>query len=237
MVLFPDCGLREINDSVLLLFGMALGVAARRKFAGPARPVLVTAAVFSAVMVAGMASDINIGIQHILLVYPMMSLAAVAAVAGEVSLKRAGPRFVVAVLLLIWHGVESLAAHPDYLPYFNQVARGREEQFLSDSNLDWGQDLERLSGFLKDNPDPPFRLIYGGYARPELLGVPVLRRASAGEAHPGWLAVSVHRVGTSRHLTSSGAKSPRSGSARAYFCTVSTAPATSCSNRTSRLES
>ena len=145
-----------------------------------------------------MASDINIGIRHVLAVYPLMALGAAAAVARHSWLKNMGPRFAIAVMLLMWHGVESLAARPDYLSYFNQVARGREEKFLTDSNLDWGQDLGRLSGFLKDNPGPAFRLIYGGYARPEQLGVPRLRPASGEESHPGWVAVGAHRLVHSR---------------------------------------
>ena len=69
---------------------------------------------------------------------------------------------------------------------------------MSDSNLDWGQDLVRLGGFLKDNPNPPFRLIYAGYAKPEQFGVPTVRPASADESHPGWLAVSSLRLIHSR---------------------------------------
>ena len=179
---------------LLLLFAMAIGVAVGGGLAGRARAVWVPAAALSAVLGAGMASDINIGIRHVLAVYPLMALVAVAAAPRQAALRQIGPRLVVAVLLVIWHGVESLAAHPDYLPYFNQVARGREQKFLTDSNLDWGQDLERLSGFLKDNPDPAFRLIYGGPARPALLGVSVLRAASGKGSHPGWLAVSAHRL-------------------------------------------
>ena len=51
---------------LLLLFGMAIGVAAASGFAGLARPVLVTVVVFSAVLAVGMASGINIGIRHVL---------------------------------------------------------------------------------------------------------------------------------------------------------------------------
>ena len=48
----------------------------------------------------------------------------------------------VAVLALAaWHAAESLVAHPYYLAYFNQLARGHEDRVLADSNLDWGQDL------------------------------------------------------------------------------------------------
>ena len=183
---------------LLLLFGLAIGVAARGGSADLARRGLAPVAVLSAVLAIGMASDINIGIRHVLVVYPLMALGAAAASARYLSLKPMGPRFAIAVMLLMWHGVESLAARPDYLPYFNQVARGREEKFLTDSNLDWGQDLARLGGFLKDSPDPAFRLIYGGYARPEQLGVHRLRPASGEEFHPGWVAVGAHRLVHSR---------------------------------------
>src|SRR5438876_1006530 len=43
---------------------------------------------------------------------------------------------------LIWTGA---AKHPDYLAYFNELAGREPEKVLVDSDLDWGQDFNRLA--------------------------------------------------------------------------------------------
>ena len=53
-------------------------------------------------------------------------------------------------LLLAGHAA-SLTAHPDYLAYFNEAARGKEREFLGDSNLDWGRNLVRLGRYVQQH--------------------------------------------------------------------------------------
>jgi len=96
-------------------------------------------------------SRINIGIRHILPVYPFLFVWVAAAVF------RSRGRFVPA--LLRWAGViflglvavESAAAFPRYISFFNWPNGGRTEgwKFVVDSNLDWGQDMKRLGDYLK----------------------------------------------------------------------------------------
>ena len=84
-------------------------------------------------------------VRHILIVYPLFSIAAGF---GAVSLwhHTAHRRWArsATVLLLGWLVVTSVRAHPDYLPYFNELAGSQPERILVDSDLDWGQDLLRL---------------------------------------------------------------------------------------------
>jgi hypothetical protein len=93
-----------------------------------------------------MFSRINIGIRHVLPMY--MGIALVAA-AGAVDLwhRSEGRKWMRAALaaLTLWFAAGSLAAHPDYLPYFNELAGSEPENILADSDLDWGQDLKRLA--------------------------------------------------------------------------------------------
>jgi 4-amino-4-deoxy-L-arabinose transferase-like glycosyltransferase len=51
-------------------------------------------------------------------------------------------------LLAGWTAVSSLAVHPRYIPYFNELAGGspRGYRWLADSNLDWGQDGAYMHG-------------------------------------------------------------------------------------------
>ena len=45
--------------------------------------------------------------------------------------------------------VASVRAHPDYIAYFNELARGRPELVRVDSDLDWGQNFDRLARRLR----------------------------------------------------------------------------------------
>jgi hypothetical protein len=103
--------------------------------------------------VLGVASfgRINIGLRHILPVY--MGLSLVAAVGAchlwRMAPRRAWAKYALPVALL-WFGGASLAAHPDYLPYFNELAGSHPENILVDSDLDWGQDYKRLATRLRE---------------------------------------------------------------------------------------
>jgi hypothetical protein len=50
---------------------------------------------------------------------------------------------------LVLCAAPSILAHPDYIPYFNPLAGSRPDQVLSDSDLDWGQDVKRVAKRLK----------------------------------------------------------------------------------------
>lgn len=97
------------------------------------------------ILAVAMSSHINIGLRHILPMY--MGLAAPAAAAATHAWSLANPPKWIRVavpLLLLWLAVSSLASHPDYLAYFNELAGSQPENILVDSDLDWGQDVSRL---------------------------------------------------------------------------------------------
>jgi 4-amino-4-deoxy-L-arabinose transferase-like glycosyltransferase len=98
-------------------------------------------------------SHINIGIRHILPVYPFVFIwiAAILFTFRPPDL----PAFfrkaaVVSVALVV---VESAAAFPRYLAFFNLPSGGRSQgwKYVVDSNLDWGQDMKRLQPYLERN--------------------------------------------------------------------------------------
>ena len=98
----------------------------------------------------------------------------------------------VAATLLLWQGYVSLRAHPDYLAYFNEFVRGDPAQVLSDSDLDWGQDLQRLSNKLKQVGAKKVTLVYIGSADVTKHGLPPTQDAPAFHPATGWVAVSVY---------------------------------------------
>jgi hypothetical protein len=80
------------------------------------------------------------------------------------------PRMVPIVSMILGVGliVESLAAAPNYIAFFNVAAGGSRGglRLLGDSNLDWGQDLILLRDWQGENPDVELVLDYFGGCEP-----------------------------------------------------------------------
>ncbi|HCE44305.1 MAG TPA: hypothetical protein DET40_12220 [Lentisphaeria bacterium] len=112
----------------------------------PVIPLIILVCVFGTF---AMASKMNIGHRHVLVLYPA---AFILAGAGWLLLKKAGDiaRFS-AIFLVIWFIAESMSIWPHYLAYFNQLAGGPANGYrhMVDSSLDWGQDLKGLGKWLK----------------------------------------------------------------------------------------
>lgn len=92
-------------------------------------------------------SSYNIGIRHMLPVYPLLALAGAALFARA---RWKAPSRAVAWLLAalpLLSAAEIARIHPHELSYFNPLAGGPERgrRILSDSNVDWGLDLKRLA--------------------------------------------------------------------------------------------
>jgi hypothetical protein len=95
--------------------------------------------------------------------------------------------------------IETLSAYPNFIAFFNVPARGVGPlRLLSDSNLDWGQDLPLLERWRAEHPDGSLNLAYFGTADPSAYGI-VYRNVHGGydfgpervsPEGPGYLAVS-----------------------------------------------
>ena len=145
------------------------------------------------ILVVAMSGGLNIGVRHVLPIYPLMAILASSLVfspnkSGSVPGRL---RMILAGLLLAGHSVASLAAHPDYPAYFNETARGKEHEFLGDSNLDWGQDLARLGQYVQKHKIKNISLSYFGPTSPEVVGIESYQTLSARDRPQGWVAVSV----------------------------------------------
>jgi hypothetical protein len=51
---------------------------------------------------------------------------------------------------------------PQHIGYFNELAGDRPERFLSNSNVDWGQDAWRLRDWWEAAGRPPLASVYFG---------------------------------------------------------------------------
>ena len=175
----------------LFLLGIGIVVALRRH---PAFPRLWMPLAFAAgILVPSLFSSITIGVRHVLPIYLGLSLLAAAGVAQMLEWS-AARRWVLPVLglLLVWFAGSSLLAHPDYLPYFNEIAGSQPEKILADSDLDWGQDLKRLSARLRElgaNEVSFDVYIYGDWEKEH--GFPKIYKLNRDRPSVGWNAVSV----------------------------------------------
>ena len=139
-------------------------------------------------------SHINIGVRHILPIYPLL------AISGGVGAcrfwsgakpKYAGPALV--LVLLAWQLTSSIRAHPDYLAYFNEFAGQHPEKILIDSDLDWGQDLLRLSAALQQRHIDQVSIAYAGSPKLDLsnFSLPPFQVLAPHQPAVGWIAISL----------------------------------------------
>lgn len=98
-----------------------------------------------------MSSRIDLGVRHILPIYPMLVVIAGYAASQLIVLaKRFSPAIAaLPVLLALWTVADAWTNRADELAYFNQFAGSHPERILAESDLDWGQDLYLLSSRLK----------------------------------------------------------------------------------------
>jgi Dolichyl-phosphate-mannose-protein mannosyltransferase len=103
----------------------------------------------------------SVGLRYILVVYPFLFVTASRlATVGANALARA----VVLVLAVGASALSSLRVAPHQLAYFNELVGGPNEgyRYLSDSNLDWGQDLKGLAAYVQAQQLPIIYLSYFG---------------------------------------------------------------------------
>jgi tetratricopeptide (TPR) repeat protein len=118
-------------------------------------------------MAAAMVTGINLGVRHILPVYPFVILVAAAGVKAMVEARTKYATAVVAALFVAG-AAEFARAYPYPLSFFNQVVGGPEEgyRYLADSNLGWGGNLERLKEWMDRERVQHVNLAYFGQADP-----------------------------------------------------------------------
>lgn len=149
----------------------------------PAAPALGVAAILG----VGMFSNVALGVRHVLPVYLLLSVA-LGAAAGPL-LARGAPGRVLLALLAIWQVGGTVLAHPDHLPYFNELVRN-PDRVLVESDLDWGQDLHRLAGVLEEEGIEDVQLAYFGTADPQRMGIEGFRTLEPEASSQGWIAIS-----------------------------------------------
>jgi len=116
-------------------------------------------------------SRIQVGVRHLLPIYPLLCMAAGAATAALWQKHAIGRSCAIAAIL--GSLFVSVAAYPYYIAYFGELAGGSSNGYkiLADSNCDWGQELKALSVYLKKTTPGPIYLSYFGNIDPADYGI------------------------------------------------------------------
>ncbi|MBV8199182.1 MAG: glycosyltransferase family 39 protein [Acidobacteria bacterium] len=126
-----------LGTLALLALAAWLAATGRVRVAGAEAYLLVPPAFLLAYL--SFAFDMQIGLRYFLPALPFLFV-----FAGRVAVWRPAPRpfGIAAGVLAAWTAVSSLACHPYYIPYFNELIGGQRNAYrwLMDSNVDWGQD-------------------------------------------------------------------------------------------------
>jgi tetratricopeptide (TPR) repeat protein len=115
-------------------------------------------------------SHLNIGVRHILVIYPFLIVVA----SSITTIRFSAPRFFWTCFgsLACWYAFSTAFIFPSYLAYFNEFVGPRKGYLaLADSNLDWGQDLKRLKMFMDKKGIEEVYLSYFGTADPCHYGI------------------------------------------------------------------
>jgi hypothetical protein len=116
-------------------------------------------------------SSLNIGYRHLLPILPFLWLFT------AVSLKNIPSKWQIplqwaAAATACWLVLQAIFIWPDYIPFFNLLAGGQDKEWrlLSDSNIDWGQDLPALAAWQEESGER-VNLSYFGTAHPSAYNI------------------------------------------------------------------
>ncbi|MEQ1899088.1 MAG: glycosyltransferase family 39 protein [Vicinamibacterales bacterium] len=142
------------------------------------------------ILLVSLASPINLGVRHVLVIYPLVALASAYGLVRLAEESRrpatvlaAGAACVGLQAALLW------AIVPNQIAYFNMLA-GRDPAWVSSgSNFDWGQGAVALERYFAERPVPELYILLSGTIRPCRMKLPPLKSLPD---HPvtGWIAIS-----------------------------------------------
>jgi hypothetical protein len=109
-------------------------------------------------------SHIDIGIRYYLPAFPFLFILGGAFLSSLLDIRRARIGAVAIVCLALgWHAFEGVRAYPNYIPYLNQLASSHPHWwYLSDSNVEWGDDAKELAAYLHQRGEGQVRTAFLG---------------------------------------------------------------------------
>ncbi len=174
---FPVAFALKATIPFLLLSLASLGWGVERVVRGRDRRFLFLLVPFAFYAAASVAGALNLGVRYFLPAYMFLFILG-GALLGRM-LKAMRSRRAVAVIafaLLAWVCVEAARAYPDHMSYMNQLASARPHYwYLSDSNVEWGDDVRDLAEYLRSKGETKVRaMTLGGFLTLHHYGVDYL---------------------------------------------------------------
>lgn len=116
-----------------------------------------------------MYSKADLGIRHILPIFPFIFVY----IAKSINILEFSKSVWIKIILyvsIVWYLLSNLVSFPNYIAYFNEFALGSKNghKILTDSNLDWGQDIYRIKKYVDDNNIKVSYLVYPWDGQPAL---------------------------------------------------------------------
>jgi len=155
--------------------------------------MLLFIALYAYVSITG---NLNIGFRHLFPILPFMYILISKEIIFLWMRLRGNIRKtynLIVIILLVWLIAETAFAYPYYLAYFNETIGGSKNgyKYVTDSNVDWGQDLKRLRDWADENNIDKIRVDYfgGGDVIHYLGDKAIVWHAHLGQ-EPGWYAIS-----------------------------------------------
>jgi len=146
-------------------------------------------------------SNLNIGIRHLLPIFPFTIILVSRATVSWLKDPFLKVKYIFLGFLILWQVISVILICPYFISYFNELIGGAKNgyKYVTDSNLDWGQDLKRLSLFVKEKKINKIYLNYFGGGSPAYyLGnkyYPWDAKQSPVQLPPNsWLAVSANEL-------------------------------------------
>jgi 4-amino-4-deoxy-L-arabinose transferase-like glycosyltransferase len=114
-------------------------------------------------------SSLNIGVRHLLPVFPFTMILVAAMTAKWLKPPLLKWKFAFLGILILWQLFSIIRIYPHFLSYCNQLAGGPNQCYLYtvNSNLDWGQDLKRLTKWVENNKIEKIYIDYFGGGDPK----------------------------------------------------------------------
>ena len=162
---FPVAFALKTTIPFLLLSIASLFWGTHRVIRGRERHWLILLLPFALYTALLLVSPIDIGVRYYLPAYMFLVILS-AAFLDFLWRRRTAIARGLAITAMVGMGLETVRAYPNYIPYFNQLAFARPHWwYLSDSNVEWGDDAKALASWLKARGETRVRgLLLGCFA-------------------------------------------------------------------------
>jgi tetratricopeptide (TPR) repeat protein len=175
---FPVTILVKTPLTILFLVALALATSALWKI--HKHEIVIVAIPISVFLLSAMSSKINLGVRHILPIYPFSIILAASALAYYASRYKAA--LVAAAALLLFQAVSYARSFPNEMAYANEAWGGPRNvhKYLGDSSVDWGQALYQVQDYVAEHKITDCWIAWFGSRKPSTNGLPCRLLAGPG---------------------------------------------------------